>query len=420
MGGTQRIVIPYDERPQFSRYHDRTERWAAIVAHRRAGKTVACINDLIKAALTLPLPNPRFAYIAPYFSQAKDVAWTYLKHYAMAVPGVEANESELRVDFPNGGRVRLYGAENYDRLRGLALDGAVLDEPADMDPRVFPEVIRPALSDRRGWATWIGTPKGRNHFHAIVGQARTEPGWLHLELKASETRILPEDELTDARKAMTPEQYAQEYECDFNAALVGAYYAKDVVAAEADGRVGSVPLDRAADVYAAWDLGISDSTAIWVGQLVGREIHFIDYIESAGLDLGRYVDELKAKPYTITEHWLPHDVEQRELTTGKTRLEFMKGRGLRCKVIPRHAPQDRINAARVAFNRMWFDAKRCERGLEVLRMYQEKRDEKRNISLGPLHDWASHGADAFGYFVMGLNDRPDVLWPTAPRLKGIV
>ncbi len=210
---TTSVVIPYIERPQFTDYHNRSERWACIVAHRRAGKTVACVNDLVMGALTCKLPNPRYAYLAPFYTQAKDVAWGYLKEYALAFPGAVSNESELRVDFPTGGRVRLYGSENYDRMRGIPLDGVVLDEPADMDPRVFPEVIRPALSDRAGWATWIGTPKGHNHFHAISEKAKAEPDWFFLEMKASQTGILPQAELDDARKTMTPDQYEQEYEC---------------------------------------------------------------------------------------------------------------------------------------------------------------------------------------------------------------
>ena len=217
MGGTQRIVIPYSPREQFLGFHNRKQRWACVVAHRRAGKTVACVNDLIKGALTCPLENPRFAYVAPFLAQAKDVAWVYLKHFAGAVPGAQTNESELRVDFPNGGRVRLYGADNYERMRGVYLDGVVPDEYADMDPRVWPEVIRPALSDRRGWATFIGTPKGRNDFFKLMHGgdgwigAVNSPDWYALTLRASETGLVAHAELEDARAMMTPEQFAQEY-----------------------------------------------------------------------------------------------------------------------------------------------------------------------------------------------------------------
>jgi phage terminase large subunit len=407
------IDLGYTPREAFVPYHERKQRWSVVVAHRRAGKTVACIMDLIDAAMQCKKQNGRFAYVAPTYAQSKDVAWAYLKQFSVPIVGTDPHETELRVDLPNGHRIRLYGADNYDRLRGLYLDGVVLDEFADMDPRAWSEVIRPALSDRQGWATFIGTPKGRNAFYRMLHGdsntgwegAHTDPDWFSLILKASETGILPKAELDDARRMMTEEQYRQEYECDFNAALIGAYYGKDLAEAEKDKRIASVPYDKAFDVHASWDLGIGDSTAIWVGQLVGREIRFIDYIESSGVGLDWYVGELKSKPYKIVEHFVPHDAEARELTTGKTRLEYLTGRELNCRVVPRHKVQDRINATRMAFNRCWFDAKKCERGLEALRMYQEKRDEKRDVALGPLHDWTSHAADSFGYFVMALNEQ---------------
>jgi phage terminase large subunit len=173
-GRTGGFVIPYTPRPQFEAYHDRTERFAKIVAHRRFGKTVGCINDMIKAALTntRQFPPPRFAYIAPTYSQAKDVAWGYLKHFS-ADSGLKMSESELWVEYPNGARIRLYGADNYDRMRGLYHDGVTIDEPAQMDPRAWPEVIRPTLSDYSGWGTFIGTPEGPG----LVLQDRPDDDW---------------------------------------------------------------------------------------------------------------------------------------------------------------------------------------------------------------------------------------------------
>src|SRR5262249_516920 len=158
------LVIDYVPRTQFVAFHDRTERFACIVTHRRAGKTVACIHDLQCAASECRRMRPRFAYLSPFLKQSKAVAWDYLR--ASMAPlraiGGSAHETELRVDYPNGGQVRLYGADNPDALRGIYLDGIVLDEYADMDPRVWSEIIRPALADREGWAVFIGTPKGRN------------------------------------------------------------------------------------------------------------------------------------------------------------------------------------------------------------------------------------------------------------------
>ena len=401
-----RLVLNFNARPQFVPYIERTERWAAVVAHRRAGKTVACIMDLVRRAVEHKGREPRFAYVAPTYTQAKDVAWSYLKEYTQAIPGMEKSESELSVTFPhNKARIRLYGAENYDRIRGLYLDGVVIDESGDIDPRAWPEVIRPALSDRKGWATFIGTPKGRNAFYDVYRQAQGSPDWFSAELRASQTAIIDAAELEDAKRSMTPEQYAQEYECSFQAAIIGAYYGREMQQAEEDGRIGKVPWDRSAAVFASWDLGISDSMAIWVGQIVGREWHWIDYYENSNQALDHYVNWLKSRPYTVHQHHLPHDGEARELQTGKSRKQFLEERGFNVNIVPRHEPMDGIDAARLRFNRMWFDAEKCARGIDCLRMYRADYDEKNQVlRTKPLHDWASHGADAFRCGVMGAEE----------------
>jgi len=212
------IRLPYTPRKEFEPFHNRTQRFAAMVCHRRAGKTVALVNELIKGAATCPLPNPRFAYIAPLYKQAKEIAWTYLKQGVAPLLkyGATINESELRVDLPNGGRVKLYGADNPDALRGIYLDGVGLDEPAQIDPTMWPEILRPALSDRIGWAVFVGTPKGRNAFYEIWRNASKAPDWFTLMLKASETGLLVESELQAAREVMTEQQYRQEFECSFS------------------------------------------------------------------------------------------------------------------------------------------------------------------------------------------------------------
>lgn len=399
----QRISTGYSARKQFVPFHTRKQRWAALVAHRRAGKTVACINDLIDAALRSTKPEPRFAYIAPYFTQAKDVAWTYLKRYTAKIPGVETNESELRVDLPNKARIRLYGAENYDRLRGIYLDGVILDEPADMDPRAWSEVIRPALSDRNGWAAFIGTPKGRNDFWRIYDEATRDETWFSTMLKASQTGLLPDSELTDARKSMTEDQYEQEYECSFQAALLGAYFGKEINTAEVEGRVGNVNHEPKVKVHTSWDLGVDDSTAIWFCQQVGSELRLIDYYESSGEGIGHYAAILKSKPYEYGEHLLPHDAAVREFSTGTSRMETFASFGITGTIVPAQSIEDGINAARMIIPRCWFDAEKCKRGLEALRSYQREFDEKlKAFKSRPRHDWASHGADAFKTLATGL------------------
>jgi phage terminase large subunit len=409
--------LGYQSRPQFLAFHKREQRWSVIVAHRRAGKTVACVMDLIDSALRCEKKNPRFAYIAPLYKQAKTVAWDYLKEYGLRVPGASANETELRVDFPNGGRVRLFGSDNPDALRGMYLDGVIFDEAADGAPRVFNEIIRPALSDRQGWAGWIGTPKGQNDFFDLWEYAKKEPTYFKLMLRASETELIPEEELRDARRQMTPEQYQQEYECSFQAAIIGAYYGREMETAEKDGRIGEKVYDPTLEVHTAWDLGISDHTSIWFYQQDGFGIRLIDYYASSGFGLDHYAGVLRdrgwrpgnEKGYKYGRHNLPHDAEVRELGTGRTRLETLHGLGVDVIVVRKLNVEDGINAVRKILPRCWFDRDKCAEGIKALRQYRRDWDDVRKVfQERPLHDWASHPADAFRYLAVGLEE---------PRLK---
>jgi phage terminase large subunit len=376
------------------------------VAHRRAGKTVACINDLIKAAVTSQDPTGRWGYLAPLYNQAKDVAWDYLKRFTEPVRTGVPNESELRVDLFNGNRIRLYGADNPERLRGGYFNGIVLDEYADMRPSVWGAVIRPALTDRKGWATFIGTPRGRVGLYDIwAGKNAWDKVELYrLMLKASETGILANEELEEAARTMTPEEYEQEFECSFDAAIMGSVYGKLMAAAEADKRVCSVPYDPSALVFTAWDIGIGDPTAIWFYQTVGREIHLIDYYESSGVDVAHYAAMLKQRPYNYGGHILPHDAEPKEFGSGKSIKEVLEDLGVTpLTVLPVSRVEDGINAARLLLPMCWLDEKKCERGIEALKLYRYEFDEKlRTFKNRPVHDWSSHAADAFRYLAEGL------------------
>jgi phage terminase large subunit len=295
------IVLPYAPRRVFVPYHMRTQRWTAMAAHRRAGKTVACINDLMARALTCRRqdPPPLYAYVAPYLAQAKEIAWGYL--VAATEPARKnKNESELWVELINGARIRLHGADNPDRLRGAYLDGVVLDEFADMRPSVWGEVIRPMLADYGGWATFIGTPKGRT---------RSTPSWSGRRARrtGSTPRCGParrascrKASSTTPRRDMTPEQYAQEFECSFDAAILGAYYGKEIAAAERAGRITAVPVDAALPVHTAWDLGIGDATAIWFFQVARDGVRVVDFYENHGQGLPHYAAELAARGYSPT------------------------------------------------------------------------------------------------------------------------
>mgnify|MGYP002359769445 FL=1 len=402
------IDLGYRPRPQFEAFHNRSERFACIVAHRRAGKTVACIADLQDAALRSTKERPRFAYVAPYLRQAKATAWDYLRSSVSPLisVGARVNESELRVDYTNGGRVRLFGADNADALRGGYFDGVVCDEYADWDPRVWPEVIRPALSDRRGWAVFIGTPKGHNAFYHLWQQAKKDPEWFAIELRASQTGILDEDELFAARKDLTEDQYAQEYECSFEAAIVGSYYGKLINEADAAGHICGVPYDPIVPVWTAWDLGIRDATAIWFAQVVGREVHLIDYYEATGADLGHYVSEILSRNYVYGGHIVPHDAQARELGTGKSRIETLESLGLRNIIVaPDHRVEDGINAVRLLLPRCWFDGVKCNRAIEALKLYRaDYNDKLQALKPAPVHDWTSHCADAMRYLSMSIDE----------------
>lgn len=403
------VEIPYEPRPLQLEIHNKLDqkRFGVVVCHRRFGKTVMAINHLIKGALTCQLDRPRFGYIAPTYTQAKQVAWDYLKHYTGPIPGVVYNETELRCDLPNGGRVRLYGADNPDAMRGVYFDGVVPDEFGLMKGRTWSEVLRPALSDRRGWSLFIGTPNGKNAFYELRNQAATDPDWFLAEFRASQTGIIPPDELESAKRSMTEDEYAQEFECSFEASVRGAVYAKEIAQARKDGRIGRVPYDPMLPVHTAWDLGVGDSTAIWFAQLHGPEIRLIDYYEASGEGLQHYAATLDRRGYKYGRHLAPPDIEVRELGSGRSRKEIGAGLGIRFEVVKNLRLEDGINSARMLLPRCWMDEAKCSAGLEALQNYRwdfnQRLDEFKPT---PVHDWASHGADAFRYLALGLKEKP--------------
>jgi len=385
--------------------HRRKKRFTVIVAHRRFGKTVLGISELLHAAARTDRKASRYAYLAPFQRQAKAVVWDMLKDQARAFKVARFHEGELRCDLENGARISLYGGDDPDSLRGLYLDGVVLDEFQQMDPRLWSEVIRPALADRKGWALITGTPMGRNALWQLYERAKAAPGWAAALYRASETEALPAEELAAARAAMSEEEYAQEFECSFDAAIRGAYYGKLIAQAEAEKRIGRVPHEPSLLVHTAWDLGIGDATAIWFYQRHRREIRIIDYAEASGAGLDHYARLLQAKGYAYGEHVLPHDARVQELGSGKTRVETLTALGIRPRVLSAHRVEDGINAVRQLLPRCWFDAETCGRGLEALRNYRSEWDERRQaFRERPLHDWSSHAADAFRYLAMGLRE----------------
>lgn len=780
----QRITTGYKPRDLQATLHSKLKRFNVIVLHRRAGKSVFAINEMIDKGLRNPLKNPQYAYFAPFYGQAKRVMWDYLKDYTKSIPGVTTNEAELRVEIPRPAtndkiRFMLLGADNPAAIRGIYLDGAILDEYAEMDPTIWGEVVRPTLSDRLGWAILMGcvtkdtliigengleeigtcpigytdenkqiyglggfhkaenrygnpilptikittkaglelegtpnhriwtpdgwirldelkkgqptylqynqqvygtgfcdldwawflglylaegstekdryrvtitsgdefihsemerlygfkrsdkfhsrknskeflqqlhrwfpcagsvrakqktlskailglnkeclrsfvsgyfdgdgtvgnksitcttsspklsrqmqalllnmgyraarsisitkptelvkvesichkiaiesesaflfskqigfrlkkhtdktldwepssghrywfnrkdfgmlsnkfgylgrckkissmclneidpdgkiydknlladeiktvehsnaetfdfcipdthsyfsnglvshnTPRGFNHFKEIYDKARANELWFAALYKASETKIIPKEELDAAKSEMDEAQYSQEFECSFTAALVGSYYGKYMEEAEEEGRITSVPYDKNLLVDTYWDLGVGDTTSIWYLQQQGKNYHLIDYSEDSGKGLEFYVREVKSKPYTYGYHTLPHDAAARSMETGRTRQQTLTKLGLKTLIQKRQSVDDGIHAVRMILNRCWFDRVKCERGISALKSYERKWDAKNKIfDDKPKHNWASNGSDAFRYLALGTRDDAD-------------
>lgn len=399
------IEIPYKPREHQLKVHELLDgkRFAVVVAHRRFGKTVAALNHLIREAVLNEKETPRYAYIAPTYGQAKRVAWDYLVKYTTPLGGTN-NISELRVDFW-GRRIQLYGSDNPDSLRGQFFDGVIIDEVGDQNPKIWTDIVRPALTDRKGWCLFIGTPKGHNHFKELRDRAKTEEGWGLLEFKASETGVVDETELKAAKNEMGEDKYRQEFECSFDAAVEGSYYGQMLNELEEKKHMQEIPREELSRTFTAWDLGMGDSTSIWVAQLVGTEVRLIDYYENHGVGLDHYVKWIKDNDYSKAEHILPHDVRVRELGTGKSRLEMLEDSGLEVKIAPRMGLDDGIQSVRRLLPRCWFNVPKVQTGLNCLRNYRRDYDEKRKIFYErPLHDWSSHGSDSFRYLALGLDE----------------
>lgn len=438
---TQELTNHYEPRDQFMPLHTRTQRWACVVAHRRAGKTVACINELVTRALYTQKKNARYAYVAPFYRQAKDVAWNYLKEYAEPF-ATKIREADLRVELVNGAWITLYGSDNPDALRGLYFDGAVLDEYGDSRPSLWGEVVRPTLSDRKGWAIFIGTPKGRNHFYDIYKTSQTSDRWLNVTLRASQTGLLDDEELGDLREQLSEEQYEQEMECSFEAAVLGTYYANIVNMLESNGQIGpsACEYDPQFPVSVAMDIGYTDSTAMWFWQLRPDGLAIIDYEEAQGKPLEHYFELLLNKAYEYDKIWLPHDARAKTLQTGRSTVEqFLNPEQLDAKyqgvtfpvdITPSLKKQHGIDAARLILPKCYINQTACAEGVEALRAYRRKFNEvTKQFSNEPLHDWASDGADAFRYLALVTKDKavspgtmtnkPNVFEPERPTLNGL-
>lgn len=428
---TNVVRIPYIPRKHFIPLHESKKRFKLTVAHRRAGKSVSQLNELIKRALqnTRHNPPPRYAYVGPSFSQTKDLIWGYLKYYTSTLPGVEFSETDLKCILPNGASITLYGgAAAYERMRGLYFDGIVLDEFSMLNPSVFSTVVRPCLADYRGWAIVSGTSNGDDHFHELKKRADRESDiWDVFIIPVTETDALHPDEVAEMTKDMSPEEYAREMLCSFDAPVEGSYYGDLINRAEADRRITKVPHSTEGLVHTWWDLGMDDWMAIWIWQQAGQSLQFIDHIEFSGKGLEFYANLLKGQHedvnrqaetahrsvYNYGVHVFPPDIKVRELGTGKSRYEVaLSLLGPSCFIAPSHRVEDGIQAVRSILPKSYWDADRCAGGVSAMRNYHKSKTGQ------PVHNWASHSADAKRIGAVALNQTLGYLGSSNVRAIG--
>jgi len=390
-----------------------------MVCHRGAGKTVACVNELITRATYTQFKLARYAYVAPLRNQAKGLAWDYLKTFANNLI-VKKSEADLSVDLFNGARITLYGADNPDAMRGYHFNGVILDEFGDMNPIVYSKILLPGTQARRGWMVFIGTPKQKNHFYDIYQRSQTDPDWFSYMLKASESNLISPEALAAARKQMTEDEYQQEYECSFEAAVLGTYYSKMITEIEQaqPPRISSlIEYDPDFPVNVHFDIGYTDSTAAWFWQPRPHGIAIIDYEEETGTTVRQWLEILAARGYSYDKLWMPHDARARTFATERSTLEQFLAAGFNVDIVPRLSVQHGIDAARLILPKCYFHP-RCMPGIEALRAYRRSFNEKtKAFSNQPLHDWSSHGADAFRYLCLTAKE---LIIPPAPEEKPVL
>jgi hypothetical protein len=350
---------------------------------------------LIKQAIVSKTPFSRYAYIAPFYKQAKSVAWDYLKRYSRPIPGIKINESDLRIDYPNGARISLYGSDKADALRGLGFDGIVVDEFDDWRPGAWEYVIIPTLADRDGWAIVIGTVKGRNSLYKRWNDSNNN--WDKWMIRSSESGILSEDTISLMKSEMDEDAFRQEMECDWDAAVRGAVYGREIYAIRNAGRIQKDVYDPALKVHVAMDIGWSDYTVLVFFQCA-KEMRIIDFYATNHEDVDHYNMVMKNKGYEYGPWlWLPHDAKAKSMQTKKSVEEQFMAHGWKTRIVPQLSLQDGIYASRKTMQTLYFDEK-CNDMIDALSLYQYEYDDNlRKFKDSPRHDWTSHYADALRY-----------------------
>ena len=411
------ITIPYKfiprtyQVPLFNAIVGEHVKRAATVWHRRAGKDKTLLNILITMAWAKRVGA--YYYFLPTLKQARKIVWDgigkdgfpFLSHIPEEIRA-NTNSTEMKIKLTNGSLFQLVGSDNIDSIVGTNPVGCIFSEYSLQDPTGW-DFVRPILRENGGWAAFNFTPRGKNHAHRLFKLALKNPTWFCEKLTVADTGVLtPEDIEQERLDGMDDDLIEQEFYCSFEASIPGAYYSKQMKAADTQGRICGVPIDSGVPVDTWWDLGMDDSTSIWFSQNVGREIHFINYYENSGEPLAHYANEITKFVNTngamVGRVHLPHDGAKRELQSGKSAQDFLYDLGFSADIAPRPAKkEDGIESCRQILGKCWFDENKCERGVEGLKQFRKEWNEKDGVfALRPVHDWTSHPADAFQTFAL--------------------
>jgi phage terminase large subunit len=401
--------LPYKPRQQLVSFHQREQRYAFLICHRRFGKTVGCIAELAIRALYTTKKNSQYAYVCPFRTQAKAVAWNYLVEMTQGI-AVDVKVSELSVTLPNGAKIWLSGSDNVNALRGLYLDGVVIDEFAQCRPDLLEAVLMPCLVDRKGWLVIIGTAYGRlNQFYDYYEKSKTDDSWYHADIKVYDSGVIDPEEIENIKSASSDAKFRQEFLNDFSAELVGTYYASIINEIEQLGQINQTThWDRHLQVHVAFDIGRGDNTVAWFWQEHAHGINIIDFYTNNGEQAQHYISMLQEKPYDYKTINLPHDAKAETFATHKSAMEqFLDatfGPDTQVRLVPKLSVEDGIEATRQILKHANFDYDRCYYGVECLRVYRKKWDAMKQCFMKtPLHDYSSDAADAFRYLAIQAN-----------------
>jgi phage terminase large subunit len=408
---------------------------ALAVWHRRAGKDEICLHHAATSMIKRP---GNYWHCLPEYSMARRAIWTSVNSHTgkrridEAFPHAmreSTNDQEMFIRAVNGSTFQLIGSDRYDQAVGAGVAGLTFSEWALANPSAW-GYFRPMVEENQGWAVFITTPRGRNHAHSLFKHASHSADWFCELLTARDTGTLSSDQLEEALNeymALYGEdvgraQFQQEYMCDWNAAILGAFYSLECAKVRNEDRVLQIEALPNMPVHRAWDLGVGDDTSIWWFQPIGSQLAILDHYAASGVGLEHYRDVIEQRErqhgWINGIDYVPHDAMIKEWGSGRTRIETMQEMNLHPALVPKHSIDDGINAVRRTLTLCIFHPRTEEGGLSALEQYRrEWDDQKKAFRASAVHDWTSHPADSFRYLAMSWRP-PPVRRPREPRPQG--